>query len=614
MRSLLLALIATFWAALVTHGQDARQLPPRFRGGVDLVQLDITVLDKKRQPVRGLNAEDFVILEDSKPQTPVAFSEVVLPASPASTAAWTREVGADVASNENQSRRRVIIVLDDAFTSFYQGEPRLARLIGHAAIDQLGPTDLAAVVFTYSGRAQEFTADRAKLRSAVESFVPRNSKSAGEPLGCLLRPESCAGNSLLRIGQVLEGAEGPKVIIFISPTATFRSLTGPGVVMGLAGERVTRTEVLRTLQRGNVRLYAFHPAGLAYDSTLLELSEGTGARATVNTNAPEKHVSRAFEESRSYYAVAYQSANLRADGQFREIKVAIRGRPDLTALTRSGYQGPRPPSTRSGPPELDAAIARGLPTGDLPMSAVATALAVPGSREAEVIAVVQILEAAENDAPSEGGSIRRDVSLVAAAFDTSWAERASSREQATVTLPAAARGPQSYVLATRLALRPGRYQLRLAATSAGKVGSVFVDLTVPNFENDPLTLSGPVLAKTEPESVVAGPGVMDRIPVVPTTVRQFAREDRITSFVRIRQGGNRPLLSVTVATRIVDDRDKTVSSDRLELLADRFDRNRSVDINALVPLAGLEPGDYVLVTTVTAEKNEVERKIRFAVR
>jgi hypothetical protein len=38
--------------------------------------VDVTVLDKKRQPVRDLKQEDFTILEDGKPQTIEAFAFV----------------------------------------------------------------------------------------------------------------------------------------------------------------------------------------------------------------------------------------------------------------------------------------------------------------------------------------------------------------------------------------------------------------------------------------------------------------------------------------------------------------------------------------------------------
>src|SRR5690348_2690904 len=40
--------------------------PPTFRIGVDAVQLDVSVLDAHRRPVRGLTAADFTIVEGGK--------------------------------------------------------------------------------------------------------------------------------------------------------------------------------------------------------------------------------------------------------------------------------------------------------------------------------------------------------------------------------------------------------------------------------------------------------------------------------------------------------------------------------------------------------------------
>ena len=57
---------------------------PQFRTGVELVQLDVTVLDNKREPVNGLSASDFTVL-DNGVETPIrAFTPVELagPARP----------------------------------------------------------------------------------------------------------------------------------------------------------------------------------------------------------------------------------------------------------------------------------------------------------------------------------------------------------------------------------------------------------------------------------------------------------------------------------------------------------------------------------------------------
>ena len=62
-------------ASLLAQGQSD---PPQFRAGVELIQLDVTVLDNKRQPVRGLTAADFTVM-DNGVATPIrAFTPVEL--------------------------------------------------------------------------------------------------------------------------------------------------------------------------------------------------------------------------------------------------------------------------------------------------------------------------------------------------------------------------------------------------------------------------------------------------------------------------------------------------------------------------------------------------------
>lgn len=67
---------------LVAVGSD-RQNPTgtqTFRGGVELLQLDVSVLDKARRPVGDLTAGDFTVLVDGKPHPVLAFKAVSAPA------------------------------------------------------------------------------------------------------------------------------------------------------------------------------------------------------------------------------------------------------------------------------------------------------------------------------------------------------------------------------------------------------------------------------------------------------------------------------------------------------------------------------------------------------
>src|SRR6185436_8545076 len=135
--------------------QTPQQAPPVFRGGADLVRIDVSVLDLQRKPIRGLTAEDFLVTEDGKAQPVVNLSEVAVPIGTTGRPVWARAVTPDVASNEVGDQRLFAIVLD----GFNKSGPVLPALrtthaalvdrgireIVDAIINRMGPADVAAI-------------------------------------------------------------------------------------------------------------------------------------------------------------------------------------------------------------------------------------------------------------------------------------------------------------------------------------------------------------------------------------------------------------------------------------------------------------------------------------
>src|SRR3954451_14333442 len=114
MRTARVLVITVAAIALRLHAQ-APAPQPVFRGGTDLMQVDVSVLDGKRHPVRGLTAADFQVFEDGPPREVQAFTEVYLPdRTRAQDASWMREVPQDVATNQaTQEDGRLIVILLD---------------------------------------------------------------------------------------------------------------------------------------------------------------------------------------------------------------------------------------------------------------------------------------------------------------------------------------------------------------------------------------------------------------------------------------------------------------------------------------------------------------------
>ena len=154
------------------------QQPPVFRGEIDVIRLDVSVLDKDRHPVRGLTADDFTVLEDGKPQRLVAVSEVEAATNDPRLSAWMRHTPSDIATNDLADQmgdgRAFGLIMDDWNIPFDDLNIVMsAREVGRYVIDQLGPSDIAAVIFPQqAGRTQDFTDDRGKLITAIDKFDP----------------------------------------------------------------------------------------------------------------------------------------------------------------------------------------------------------------------------------------------------------------------------------------------------------------------------------------------------------------------------------------------------------------------------------------------------------
>ena len=138
----------------VAAQQSAAPQQPVFRANTELVQLDISVLDKDRHPVRELKASDFIVLEDGKPQPVVAFTAVDVPDPPPpssepSVRTWTKTVAPDVATNALPPEGRLfVMVLDDVLIPGDQKIVQNAKKVAHSVVDHLSATDQMAIVLT----------------------------------------------------------------------------------------------------------------------------------------------------------------------------------------------------------------------------------------------------------------------------------------------------------------------------------------------------------------------------------------------------------------------------------------------------------------------------------
>ena len=181
MRKLFALLALVFVPAAAAAAQSVRPAasptPPENEDVVkistSLVQVDVTVTDRKGKVVRDLKPEDFEIYENGEKQKISNFSFV---AGARSTDEAEKPVAADgnipappKVVRPEQVRRTIALVVDDltlSFESAYQTRRALKKFVD----DQMQDGDLVAIIRTGSGigALQQFTTDKRQLYAAIE--------------------------------------------------------------------------------------------------------------------------------------------------------------------------------------------------------------------------------------------------------------------------------------------------------------------------------------------------------------------------------------------------------------------------------------------------------------
>jgi VWFA-related protein len=595
--------------------------PPQFRTGVDLVHLDVSVLDRDRRPVRGLTAADFTILEDGVPQELSVFTAVEIDDPDPPAVEWMREVAPDVRTNEGIDERRLfLIIIDDAMIQADVAALASTREIGHKVIDRLGPSDLGAVVFTRDNRnSQDYTADRAALRAAVGKFTVGFRDMGSDDF--LYRVYSA--RAIERAVETLTSLpDRRKSVIYI----------GQGLPVSLAQESQIRhsiMEAFRHARLANVNVYPVDVCGLRVERLspppppktcqpgpeveyLQVMAANTQARAIINTNDFDPGVQAIFDENASYYLLGFRSSAPR-DGRFRRIDVRV-NRPGVEVRARNGYRTERERDAARrraaiAKTPLDVALSGVLPKSDLPLDVTAVAVPLPGRRESAVSIVVGVRQPVR--ATAERTTERVDLRV--SAFNTDGRAFGSVRRRADIAIRPNATGQGEYELLARLDLRPGRYQLRVAAhvASLAMSGSLYYDVEVPDVTRAPVSLT-PIVLSASPGPVVAPRDALAGIlPVVPTARRSFTAAHTVEAFTRVHQGGRDALVPVPLRVRLEDHNGRTVMDRALDMAADAFTPARAADARIEIPVSELDPGAYLLTVETASAETPLRRVIRF---
>ncbi len=627
---------------------------PVFRAGVNLVVVDAVVLDATNQPVADLEQRDFQVLEDGKPQDIVTFTRVALPALP------PREPPrSDVATNAGaEEGRMILLVLDDpnSLSARTEAIKRAARRV----VEQLASQDQVALLWVSLKRqgAREFTTDHASILRAIDAFQAEQARivrRAGPNAQAEL-PDDPTGESAMSdesrklarmnlkaffdaerpfrvaedVGRYLASAERRrKVIVYIGQGQRRQGLpggsSGPGfqvdgsrpVSSGAAAFPPSAMDPLlpRAIaadRDANVTFYSIDPSGPPDPAhpdkanapqavgDFARLARATGGFVSFRTDV-DQAVDRVVEATSIYYLLGYYAEP--ASGRERERAIEVRTtRTDVRVLARRSYMPEAPEASVSARDQAAGAVRDLVPTADLGLAAFAAPFRDAGRKEQAIEIAVEV-RAPEFAPATRDAGFRDDVELVVVAIEPGEKVRATRQVTAHVALDAekaAALGAGRYLLRTRLDVPPGQYQLRLGARSAvaGRAGSVYYDVTVPDFRARPLSLSGLVIGwatTRDPMPVASTDARASLVPFEPVLTREFAPDDKVWAYARVYRGRDAGGGTAFLTTSVIHlDDGKTAWTSSEERLPAAFGPSGETEYRVALPLDALQPGSYRL--------------------
>ncbi|HEX2454370.1 MAG TPA: VWA domain-containing protein [Vicinamibacterales bacterium] len=325
-----------------------QQRQPTFRTGANVVRVDVTVLDRRGNPVPALTADDFEVEEDGVLQSIQSFKYVEATGKPAadddlSLAIRSPEHAAAEAARDDV--RVFLIFWDEYHIDQFESALRGREAVIHFVSTAFGPTDLVALMdpltptdaIRFTRDFSSLALDAKKLQGRQNVFIPTRSAVEDAQLargGDIRRLRAEVSLSALKAAAVYLGSlrEGRKAIIYIS-----QGLRALG-----RDEEPLLSDAVRAANESNTAIYTVDPRGLsarAAADSLYVLAENTGGKAIVNSNAIDGPLKQVVKDASAFYLVGYSSAKNPADGRFHQIKVRVK-RGALEVRARKGYWAP----------------------------------------------------------------------------------------------------------------------------------------------------------------------------------------------------------------------------------------------------------------------------------
>ena len=545
MRAILItALLAPLAVAQQSDAPAAVKRPATFEATTQLVIVNVAAKTKSGEPIDGLKASDFTVIEDGKPQQVKIFEferleDALLPA-PALVRREEEEVtavkplvGAAIAPAKPgeikyRDRRLLVLFFDQA------GMPVADQLRAQQSAlkylnAEITKSDLVAVM-TYDTSLsvkQDFTDDRDRLIQAIKGLsigdVGMSNGSTGADsegdTGAAYTSDDSEFN-IFNTDRKLAALES--AVKMLGSLAEKKALVYFASGMSLSGtdNQAQLRATINAAIRGNVAFYPVDSRGLVAtaplgDATqasqggqamysgsamrsaqssfqgeqesLYTLASDTGGKALLDQNDLSLGVVQAQKDMASYYILGYYSSSLALDGRFRRIQVKIAR--NLTAKLdyRSGYFASKEfkqYTSSDRERQLQEALMLGDPVTDLTVAAEINYFRQAKDRYFVPVSVK--IPGSDIELARKSGAESTRLDFIGEVRDSRGLLQGTVRDDISVKLKGETVGQLSrhnLEYDTGFTLQPGAYTLKFLAREdqTGKMGTFETKFVVPDL-------------------------------------------------------------------------------------------------------------------------------------
>jgi VWFA-related protein len=472
----------------------ANDVPVAFKSGTNLVQVPVVARDSRGQIIGNLDAQDFLLFDNGKPQL---ISRFIVERHAAREDLQTRTqnildpMHGEVVSGTLPDRFVTFLINDingndinGVGNTFLQGRLAVARYLS-----SLRPTDRAAAYSMSGNVALDFTNDLDRLRETLFKIGYQN-----RPLSSAcyeVMPDSAIGAGPAHVRaewdynrQTADRDRSGQLTLLRDVVTKLSAMPGRRSIILVSGSlclpewlRETENELLAGAIRAGVVIDSVDPAPLKgaadppSDADLVfSLTSGTGGVYVPASNDVDGALRRADAVPEYVYLLGFSPKDLKLDGKFHNLRVALKNPRGITVQARNGYYaaGYSPGPAEQVKQQVEETFFSSAEMNDLPIQ-IQTQFLREGDADAALSVIVKV-DGSKLSFRKQDGRNSDELTLVAGIFDENgnyvqaYQKRLDMRLRDS-TLETWRKSGVS--MKTDFNVRPGKYLVRVVVRDAG---------------------------------------------------------------------------------------------------------------------------------------------------